>query len=240
MLSRIFFISGLIAFFIVLFMAIVPEFRLFLPALLKGAIITIIVTIFSTLLMYVASFVAAIGRISDSFIIRWVSTVYIELFRGVSLLVILFWLFFVLPEFGITLSPMLTAILGIGLNFGAYGAEIVRGAINSIPTGQWEACTALNISYFRCLISIVLPQAMIVAIPAFSNSMIELLKGTALVSAVTLADLTYASVQQNQLHYRTIEIFGVTLLIYYFFAQIIRFSMEFLESKSTKHLQGRG
>ncbi|MGI9414614.1 MAG: ectoine/hydroxyectoine ABC transporter permease subunit EhuC [Hyphomicrobiales bacterium] len=229
-------IAALTAFLVGLAVATFSDFRVFLPALLRGAVVTLQVSILSIILFYVAAMLAGIGRLSSNTAIRWLSACYIEVFRGTSLLVILFWFFFVLPEFGVTLSPMLAGVVGIGLNFGAYGAEVVRGAIAAVPRGQIEAGIALNLPPWKRMLRIVIPQAIPIMIPGISNQTIELIKATALVSAVTLVDITYASVQQNQLHYRTLEIFAVTLLLYYCFAQFVRFGMAMLEDHSRRHL----
>lgn len=229
-------VAALAAFLAGLAFATFSDFRIFLPALLNGAVVTVEVAVFSTIICYISAFFGGIGRDSGNLIIRWISAAYIELFRGASLLVILFWFFFVLPEFGVVLSPMVAGILGVGLSFGAYGAEIVRGSIAAVPKGQLEAAAALNMSPWNCTTRIVFPQAIIVMVPGFCNLTIELLKGTALVSAVTLVDITYASVQQNQLHYRTIEIFTITLLLYYCLSQFVRFGGALLEDRSKRHL----
>ena len=237
MAGRLSAIAALIAFLAGLVFATFSELRVFLPALLNGAVVTVQVSVLSAIVFYLSAFLAGVGKISPFAPVRWISIVYIEIFRGTSLLVQLFWFFFVLPEFGLTLSPMTAGVVGIGLNFGAYGAEIVRGAITSIPKGQWEAATALNMPDWKRMIRIVLPQALVVMIPGFGNLTIEMIKATAVVSAVTLVDITYASVQQNQLHYRTLEIFMITLILYYCFAQLVRFGAGMLEEHSKRHLQ---
>lgn len=239
MSGRVAAIAALIAFLVGMSFATFSELRVFLPALLRGAVVTLQVSVLSVIVFYISAVLAGLGKISPFAPIRWLSIVYIEVFRGTSLLVQLFWFFFVLPEFGITLSPMMAGVIGIGLNFGAYGAEVVRGAIISVPRGQWEAATALNMPAWKRTMRIVLPQALIVMIPGISNLTIEMIKATALVSAVTLVDITYASVQQNQIHYRTMEIFLVTLLLYYCFAQLVRFGAGMLEERAMRHLRRR-
>lgn len=239
MTGRIAAIAALTAFLIGLSVATFADVRVFLPALLKGAVVTIEVSVLSAILFYAAAFLAGIGRLSSNRPIRWLCAIYTEVFRGTSLLVILFWIFFVLPEFGVILSPLVASVLGVGLNFGAYGAEIVRGAVASVDKGQTEAAIALNLPPWKCMLRIILPQAIIVMIPGFGNLTIEMIKATALVSAVTLVDITYASVQQNQLHYRTLEIFAVTLMLYYCFAQFVRFGAAMLEDYSRRHLLRR-
>ena len=238
-MNRVAIVSALIAFLIGLFIATFAEFRVFLSPILQGAVVTAQVSILSIVLFLFLSFIAGIGRAYGGRTIRWTSIVYIEVFRGTSLLVILFWMFFVMPEFGIVLSPMVAGVAAIGLNFGAYGAEVVRGAFAAVPRGQSEATIALNMSSFRRMTRIVLPQAVAIMIPGLNNLTIELIKATALVSAVTLADLTYAAVEQNQLYFRTFEIFAIIMLLYYCLAQFVRFSGEALEEYYTRHLVRR-
>lgn len=225
-----------LAFLAGLYFAVFSSVAQFLPSLLNGLLVTVGVAAPSILLTYAISLVAGLGRLSHLRPVRWISTVYVEVFRGVSLLVILFWLYFVLPEFGVTLSAYSAALLGISLNAGAYGAEIVRGAVQAVPRGQYEACVTLNMPALHKYTRVILPQALVIAIPAMTNMTIELLKGTALVSAVTLVDLTAAGVRQNQMTYRTIEIFSVLALIYFCLAQVVRFSGVRLEQQFNRHL----
>lgn len=239
MVGRVSTIAALIAFLVGLSVATFSEMRIFLPALLSGAVVTLQVSVLAALVFYVSAFVAGVCKSSRNRAARWTATVYVEVFRGTSLLVQLFWFFFVLPEFGIVLSPMVAGVLGVGLNFGAYGAEIVRGALIAVPKGQHEACIALNIPRWKRMVRIVIPQAVPIMIPGLGNLTIEMIKATAVVSAVTLVDITYASVQQNQLHYRTIEIFLVTLLLYYCFSQLVRMGAAILEDRSKRHLARR-
>ncbi len=232
-------VSGLAAFLVGMSFATFSEWRVFLPSILEGAIVTAQISVLSIVLFLFLSFLAGIGRGKGGPTVRRISIVYIELFRGNSLLVILFWMFFVLPEFGIFLSPMVAGVLAIGLNFGAYGAEVVRGALSAVARGQTEAAIALNMSPFRRMMRIILPQAVAITIPGLTNLTIELIKSTALVSAITLVDITYAAVQQNQLYFRTVEIFALTLMLYYIFAQFVRFGGEALEEHFTRHLSKR-
>lgn len=228
-----------LAFLTGLYFAIYSSVAQFLPALLNGLTVTVSVAVPSVLMAYAISVIAGLGRLSTMTPVRWISAVYIEVFRGVSLLVILFWLYFVLPEFGLTLSAYTAALLGISLNAGAYGAEIVRGAVQAVPKGQFEASVTLNLPSWRKYTRIILPQALVIAVPAMTNMTIELLKGTALVSAVTLVDLTAAGVRQNQLTYRTVEIFSVLALIYFCLAQVVRFAGGLVEQAFNRHLEAR-
>jgi polar amino acid transport system permease protein len=239
MVPRIAIVIGLAAFLAGLSVATFAELKMFLPAILKGALVTVQISVLSWLVFMAMSLIAGVARARATGPVLWLAVGYIEIFRGTSLLVILFWLFFVMPEFGLTMSPVLAGVLGIGLNFGAYGAEVARGAITSVPRGQSEATIALNISPWNRMVRIILPQAVAIMIPGMVNLTIELIKATALVSAVTLVDITYASVQQNQLHFRTVEIFAVTLMLYYCFAQFVRFGGDALEERFSRHLNKR-
>ena len=204
----------------------------FLPELLKGTLITLQVAAGGSIVALSAAFPAALARLYGPPPIRWLVPAYIEIFPGTSALVQLFWLFFVLPTFGITLEPMTVGILALGLNVGAYGAEVVRGALVAVPRAQWEACTALNISRAQALRRIVLPQALAAMIPPWGNLFIELLKATALVSLITLSDLSFKAQQINQNTLRTTEVFGTVLLIYLGISLLITWSMRSLESRA--------
>ena len=239
MKPRIAILAALSAFIVGLSVATFAELKLFLPPILRGAVVTLQISFWSWLLFVSLSCIAGLGRWQRNMFVRWTATVYIEVFRGTSLLVILFWLFFVLPEFGIILSPFVAGVLGVGLNFGAYGAEVVRGALTAVPKGQREASIALNIKPRNFVVRILFPQAIAIMVPGMVNLTIEMIKATALVSAITLVDITYASVQQNQLYFRTLEIFAIALLLYYCFAQFVRFGGAALEEYFTRHLAKR-
>ena len=161
------------------------------------------------------------GRASRSAVIRIPCVVYIEFFRGTSLVVQLFWLYFVLPPLGLRLEAITASILGIALNYGAYGAEVVRGAVRSVPDGQVMAARALGLSPWNVLRFVVAPQAMTIFVRPWGNLMIQLLKATSLVSLITIADLTYRAYQMHQLTMRTFPIFGTVLVIYFLMAQCI-------------------
>jgi polar amino acid transport system permease protein len=162
-----------------------------------------------------------LGRSSARPAVRIPCIVYIEFFRGTSLVVQLFWLYFVLPALGVRLSAMTVAILGIALNYGAYGAEVVRGAAESVPSGQVLAARSLGLSPWSVLRYVVAPQAMTIFVRPWGNLMIQLLKATSLVSLITIADLTYRAYQMHQLTMRTFTIFGAVLAIYFVMAQCI-------------------
>jgi polar amino acid transport system permease protein len=204
-----------------------------LPLLLKGTLVTVQIAAFGIVLAILMAGLATIFRTSAWRVLRWIGNVYVEVFRGTSLLVQLFWLFFVLPlpPFNIAMTPFTVAIVGLGLHYGAYGSEILRGALRSVPGGQFEAAIALNMTAATRMRRIVLPQAMINALPPATNLMIELLKGTSLVSLITLSDLTFRARQLDEATFKTAEIFALTLLIYFVMAQVLVTIMRHFERR---------
>ena len=201
----------------------------FMPGLLEGTRITVLVALLGSVLAVLAGLASGLARLYAPRPIRWLASTYVEVFRGTSALVQLFWLFFVLPQFGLSLEPFTVAVLGLGLNVGAYGSEVVRGAILAVPRGQWEASTALNMTRPQMLQRIIRPQAFIAMVPPWGNLFIELLKSTALVSLITLGDLAFRAQQMNQTTMRTIPIFTLVLLIYLAISLTITIAMRSLE-----------
>lgn len=218
------------------FLSTRQSYALFLPGLLEGAALTLKIAVLGSLLALAAAIVAALGKMYGARPVRWLANLYIEIFRGTSALVQLFWLFFVLPQFGIMLEAFTVAVVGLGLNVGAYGAEVVRGAIAAVPRGQWEAATALNMTQAQMLRRIILPQAFVAMIPPWGNLFIELLKSTALVSLITLTDLAFKAQQMNQTTMKTIPIFTLVLLIYLAMSLCFTIFMRALEKRASRGL----
>lgn len=212
------------------------SFREFLPGLLQGALVTIEITIGGCVLAVLVAVPAALAKMYGPRPVRWLAVGYIEIFRGTSALVQLFWLFFVLPHFGILLEPLTVAILALGLNVGAYGAEVVRGAVSAVPRGQWEATVALNMPRTLALRRIILPQALVAMIPPWGNLFIELLKATALVSLITIPDLAFKAQQMNQITFKTLQIFTIVLVFYLAISTVITAGMRALESWAARGL----
>jgi len=221
---------------LVAFLATLEPFRIFVPGLLEGAATTVQIAAAGSVLALIFGVAAALARLYGPLPLRWLARVYIEIFRGTSALVQLFWLFFVLPEFGISLEPFTVAVLTLGINVGAYGAEVVRGAVQAVPRGQWEAATAVNMTRGQALRRIILPQAVPVMIPPWGNLFIELLKATALVSLITITDLAFKAQEMNQTTMKTIDIFTLVLLIYLAISLAITILMRLLEGAATRGL----
>ena len=191
------------------------------PRLLSGAWITAQQTLLAAILAVLIALAMGLMRLADSLLVRGFATVYIEIFRGTSLLVQLYWIFFVLPRFGVTMEKFTAGFVAVGMNLGAYGAEVVRGAIQSVPRGQYEAALALNMAPATRMRRIILPQAFLIMLPPWGNLFIELLKGTALVALISVADLMFQAKQINGSPFLSIEAFGSALIIYYVMARLV-------------------
>ena len=189
--------------------------------LLLGTVTTLKVLVCSIILYIIISMIFGLMRLSKNPIIQGTATVYIEFFRGTSLLVQLFWVYYVLPFFGISLEAFTAGVVALGLNFGAYGAEIVRGGILAVPKGQWEAAFALNFSPSKRMKNIIIPQIFPIILPPAANLTVELLKATALVALVTVVDLTFEARQINSITWLSVQCFGTALLIYYFISRFV-------------------
>ncbi|HLV20336.1 MAG TPA: ectoine/hydroxyectoine ABC transporter permease subunit EhuC [Polyangiaceae bacterium] len=200
-----------------------------LPPLLEGLRVTLRLTLGGALVGVVAALLAGFGQLSKHAPLRWLSRGYVELFRGTSVLVQLFWLYFALPRFGLHISALSAGIFALGLNAGSYGAEVVRGAVLGVPRGQRDAATALGFSPWQIRWRIVFPQAARAMLPPAGNLVIELLKSSALASMITLSELTFQGQILRASTLRTVEIFGLVLLLYFAVAQLVSYGVRRLE-----------
>ncbi len=201
--------------------------------LVPGIWITVQLTVYAAAFAAVIAFSIGIARTSRSRWVRLLAGIYVELFRGTSALVLMFWLFFVVPlAFHIQLVPMWAAVLALGLSYGAYGSEVVRGALVAVPAGQREAATSLSFSPAQLLWRVLLPQALPEMIPPFTNLLIELLKGTALVSAVSVADISFAAQLCRLATGKSLEVYVVVLAIYFVLAFAITRIMRQVERRA--------
>lgn len=210
----------------------------YLGLILQGAFVTAELTVMGSALALVMAFGAGLGRLSRFSAVRALSLAYIEFFRGTSIFVQLFFAYFVLPFAGITLSPLQAGVLALGLNVGAYGAEVVRGAVRSVGREQVEACTALNLSRFQRMRHVILPQALLVMLPTFGNNAIELLKATSVVSLISLTDLTFQAQVVRAQTGNTLVPFTTILVLYFVFALLIAWGIRSLERRLSRGLDG--
>jgi polar amino acid transport system substrate-binding protein len=196
-------------------------FRYF-PLLLQGAVVTVELTVLGMMLAMAIGLPLAMSRLYGPTPLRLAATVYIEFFRGIPVLLLLYFLYFGLPviaaRYGfpgaLELSPMHAAILGFGLNYAAYEAEIYRAGISSIPIGQWEAGASLGMSPLHTFRRIIMPQAIRVILPPMTNDFVALFKDTSIVSIIAVVELNkqYQILAKSSLKY--LEIGLVTALLY--------------------------
>ncbi|MFF4655044.1 ectoine/hydroxyectoine ABC transporter permease subunit EhuC [Streptomyces sp. NPDC001381] len=199
---------------------------------LRGVWTTVQLLVLSALLGAVVAFAVGIARTHRLWIVRFLAGFYTEVFRGTSALVMIFWVFFVLPPaFGWQLVPMWAGTLALGLTYGAYGAEIVRGALAAVDPAQREGGIALGFTPGQRMRKILLPQAVPEMVPPFSNLLIELLKGTALVSVMGMGDLAFSGNLVRLALQESAQIYTYVLLIYFVIAFLLTRLMRGLENR---------
>ncbi|MBB0968257.1 ectoine/hydroxyectoine ABC transporter permease subunit EhuC [Dietzia aerolata] len=199
------------------------------PSFQEGILITIYLTLGGAALAFVMALVLGVAAGSRPVFFRGIARVIIEFFRGTSLLVQLFWLFFVLPLLGYELDPLFCGILALGLNYGAYAAEVVRGSLAAVPREQSEAAIALNFTRWQRLRKVTFPQAWVQMIPPLNNLLIQLLKGSALASFILLHDLTFQIGELRKTTGDTLFAFGIGLILYFVIAYVLTLFMNLLE-----------
>jgi polar amino acid transport system permease protein len=207
--------------------------------LLSGLWVTVYMTVLSAVIAVAIAFALGLLARMDHLAPRTFARVVIEFFRGTSLLVQLFWLFYALPLIGYRFSPVEVGLIAFGLNFGAYGAEVVRGSINAVPRAQWEGAIALSLSPFQRMRRVILPQAVPLMIPPFGNLLIQLLKSTPLLFLITLVDLTSVADLYRASEGNEAFIFGLLLVIYFVLAYLCTLFMHFLEARAKARLGQR-
>jgi len=186
-----------------------------LPQLLKGAAVTLKITLITAILAFILSFVVGFLRLMRNPWVRRLTTTYVEILRGTSAIVQLYYLFFILPVFGISLPPTTTAVIGLGLNLSAYGSEIVRAGILAIAQGQHEGAAALGLNRVQTYRLVILPQALVGMLPSFGNLLIDLVKATSLVSLITITELTFSGRQMVVATGQTVEVWTWVMILYF-------------------------
>ncbi|MDX3607849.1 MULTISPECIES: ectoine/hydroxyectoine ABC transporter permease subunit EhuC [Streptomyces] len=215
------------------FSLLVEEF----PRVRSGLWVTLQATVLGALLAGVLAFALGLMAGSRLLLARGVSRVVVEFFRGTSLYIQLFWLYYAMPLVtGYELTPVICGVVAFGLNFGAYGAEVVRGAINSVPRGQYEAAIALNLSPARRLWKVILPQAWVQMIPSFTNLLIQLLKATPLLWLISAADLMTVVQQLRDRTGETLTAYLTLLAAYFVLAYALTMLMNLLERSAKRRL----
>lgn len=190
-----------------------PFFK-YLPLIIKGAGMTLILSVLAMILAVIFGFMLCLGKLYGNFLIKSLCHLYIEVIRGTPLLIQLYLLYYGLPNLGIQLNAFCAAILGMGMNYAAYEAEIYRAGLLSIPKGQEEAARSLGMTRSQSLRYVIIPQAVRTILPPSTNDFIALFKDTSLVSIITVTELTRAYNQAATATYRFLELGILTAALY--------------------------
>jgi polar amino acid transport system permease protein len=185
-----------------------------LPFFLEAAWATLYISVLSLLLGFSVAAVLVAGRLSNLLVARCLSRVYVSVFRGTPCLIQLFILYFGGPQIGLELEPYSAGIIGLGLNIGAYMAESIRGAIANVDRGQAEAARSIGFGRAQTLMYVILPQAARLMIRPLGVNAVALIKGSALVSTISVVELTYTAQRFISSTFKPFEIFSVTAALY--------------------------
>lgn len=214
------------------------DFTVILPYLnffVSGLFVTIKASFLAVLLGLAIGVTVGSLRVVPIPFLRGIGAAYIYVIRGTPLLIQLFLIYFGLPSLGLNLPAFLAGIIGLGINSGGYVGEIVRGGIEAVPKGQWEASQVLGLSYLQTMKRIVLPQAVRNMLPAFGNEFVTLIKESSLLSTLAITELTMAGQQVRSVTYASFETFILVGLIYLCLTSATSFGLSRLE----KHWQVR-
>lgn len=160
-----------------------------MPDLSRGLLVTVQATVVGTVLAALLGLVWAVARRSRNRVIQWPVASLVEFIRSTPVLVQIYFLFYVLPEFGIRMTPLLTGIIALGIHYSGYMSEVYRAGIEGVARGQWEAATALNLNRRQTWTRIILPQAIPPIVPALGNYFVAMFKDTPMLSAITVLEL---------------------------------------------------
>lgn len=186
----------------------------FFPILMNGVVLTIVVTIGSLLLSTVLGLVWAMMRVSGIKVLSMLSASLINVIRGIPIIVLLFYLYFVMPDLGVTLSALQAAILGLGIAYSAYQAENFRAGIEAIDKGQIEAAQSIGMGWWLTMRRVVLPQAVRIVLPPYGNVMIMMLKDSSQASTITVAELALQGKLIASSTFKNTSVFTLVALMY--------------------------
>ncbi|MGE7469105.1 amino acid ABC transporter permease [Bosea sp. NPDC003192] len=186
----------------------------FLPLLLQGLKFTILVTLGSLALSTVLGLVWALMRVSGVAWLAFIAKLVVNTLRGIPILVQLFYIYFVFPEFGLALSALQAAILGLGIAYSAYQAENFRAGIEAIDHGQVEAAESIGMGWFLMMRRVILPQAIKVILPPYGNIMIMMLKDSSQASTITVAELTLQGSLLASSTFKNMTVYTLVALLY--------------------------
>ncbi|HSU80550.1 MAG TPA: amino acid ABC transporter permease [Candidatus Angelobacter sp.] len=203
----------------------------FWPILKAGLIFTVPLTLITFFLGLILGFFTAVARLSKYRVLKGIAGFYVWIIRGTPLLVQLFILFYGLPSVGLTLSPFISAIIGFTLNMGAYNSEIIRAAIQSIGSGQWEAAYSIGMTKRQAMRRIIIPQASRVSIPPLGNSFISLVKDTSLAATITVSELFQKGQEIASVTYEPLWLYIEVAFIYLILCTILNYYQSRIEER---------
>ncbi len=185
-----------------------------LPLLLRATLNTIIASVLGYAIAMVLGLVLALAQRTPWRVLTWAVREAVEFIRSTPLVLQIFFVFYVFPQFGIRLSPWTSGMIAIGLHYASYLSEVYRAGIEGVPRGQWEACVALNLSTRRTYFGIVIPQALPIALPGMGNYLVGILKDTPMLSVIGVAELMHTANAIGSEHYRYLEPYTLVGLIF--------------------------
>ncbi|HZJ99665.1 MAG TPA: amino acid ABC transporter permease [Tissierellaceae bacterium] len=184
-----------------------------LGVFIEGALLTLQISAIALLLSIPLGVIAGLFRVSKNKFLRIISTFYVEVMRGIPLLVLLIWIYFVLGQF-LNLGPYWSAVIGLAVFSGAFIAEIVRSGIQAVPKGQMEAARSSGMTYMQAMKLVILPQAIRAVLPPMASQFIILIKDSSLVSTISVVDLTLIGKNLVATTFRSLEVWTFIALIY--------------------------
>ncbi len=203
----------------------------FMPGLLESCIIVLELTVVTVLLSWICGLFAALGKSSNYKILKYPCSFYIWIIRGTPTLIQIYIVYFGLPQIGIKISPFVGGVLALGVNSGAYVAEIVRSGLMAIPKGQMESARALGMSYTKAMRRIILPQVVRIILPPITNEGITMLKNTSLLSTITVMELTLRAQVVIARTFRPFEFYIIAAILYLMMTTILSHFSDKLEQK---------
>jgi polar amino acid transport system permease protein len=203
----------------------------FLPILLQGAVVTVQVTVLALVLSSVLGLALALMKLSPVRALAWTGTVIVNVIRGLPIIVQLFYIYFVLPEFGIQLSAFQAGVIGLGIAYSAYQAENFRAGIEAVDPGQREAAQAMGMRSALIMRRVILPQAFRIALPPYGNTLVMMLKDSSLVSTITVAEMTRAGQLIASSTFQNMTVYTLVALLYLLMSLPLVYGLRRLERR---------
>lgn len=208
------------------------DYLTFFPRVLtKGAPMALLLTVIGIGFGTAIGIIAALMKISGNKILKAIADFYTWVFRGTPMMVQLYFLYFAMPSVGIYLSPLMSASIGLSLNIGAYMSEIIRGGIQAVDKGQFEAAHALGMTFGQTMKRVVIPQTVRIILPSVGNEFITLLKDTSLVAAITMTEILKVTYEISSSTFKSMAAFAVAATIYLALTTVLTYLFGKLEKK---------